>query len=132
MHRMLSLAQNYDFRTHFDRKLIKHMVAVCNASPVRIRAVHFCSGREQLAMRILLPFALSFLPINARHRHVLHTGTDEENLQSMQQYGLDQSSLSTRLGGFIQPKEFRAWISEQSFLEFRYDGSKRDGFQSAR
>lgn len=112
-HSMPVAPQNFNFYKHYDRTFIRKMVAISKAMPIKFRALHFCSGSGHGVVGMVLPMILALFPSHYRHRVQLHSGTDQDIIESLASYGISSNSVTPRLGGDFDDDRFLSWLREQ-------------------
>lgn len=106
--------KSFNYYKHFDRAFVKKLVEISTIMPIAFRAAHFCMGGGVGVINFLLPVYYALMPQSYRYRIVLHSGTDTENLKSLDEsYGITPESVPERLGGSFGDEDFRVWLEEQ-------------------
>jgi hypothetical protein len=81
-----------------------------SAIPIRIVVVHhFISTR---LLNYLVPVFIILSGLAIRKRYVSHTGTEEQLLEELQEYGIDRKILPDNVGGILD-FSYSAWLDSR-------------------
>ena len=108
--------QRLDFRKHFDRRLSKMLMALSNVLPFEKKARHWITGPGKSVMDLIFPALKFVMGKHDRLRTFLHSGSREEVVQAVKEFGLDESHIS---------HVFDSQRSRESNMRDWVDGMKR-------
>jgi hypothetical protein len=104
-----------DIYKHFDRILMKRLVAMMSFLPIKLCALHDYasshSGSCHVYQKVLLPVVRNLLGKRLRHRLVVHNGS---NLLLQDQFGIGPECLASELGGSFSLDDFHKWLEKRN------------------
>jgi hypothetical protein len=95
----------------------KSFELVKKTMPAQLRASHACLGLSMPAIQLVAPASKQMAGKHIRLRAVSHSGTNQEMLDSMSNYGLYSKNLCAHLGGEFTQERFLEWVEDQKLKE---------------
>jgi hypothetical protein len=116
--------QGYNLYKHFERLLTRNNFLSLSSAPVKVRALHMCTGSGKGVMDLVLPVLKQMAGKNLRLCLHLHSGSDNELLSRLEDFGLGEMHAYSLLGRSLENREkFSVWLAERLALE-----QEREGF----
>ena len=85
--------------------------------PAQLRASHACLGLSMPGIQLVAPASKQMAGKHIRLRAVSHSGSNQEMLDSMSDYGLYSKNLCRHLGGEFTQEHFLEWVEAQKLKE---------------
>ncbi len=89
----------------------KHLaILLLHCMPMKVKALHLLAGGADGVMSLVLPSMKQVMGKECRLRMVVHSGTNDKMLESLESYGLTRRNLSEALGGDFTYNDFVTWL----------------------
>ncbi|KAG7345871.1 hypothetical protein IV203_004938 [Nitzschia inconspicua] len=101
-------------------------VIIRECVPMKLKAYHATYGSKQTPVKIVEPHIRQMQGRDIRLHLVHHYGTHEDNLKSLEKFGLHKKDLPECVGGDFGLEEHMRWLEEQHEVEKLWPGRHSD------
>mmetsp|Transcript_6197 Transcript_6197/g.9422 ORF Transcript_6197/g.9422 Transcript_6197/m.9422 type:complete len:198 (+) Transcript_6197:450-1043(+) len=95
----------------FDRKLTRQLAQVIFPGFIHMNAMHFCY-KGLGVIQFLVPIVLYIIGSDYRERVQIHTGTIQDMISKLEEFGMSASSLPTDIGGGLAFSQ-KDWVEDR-------------------
>jgi hypothetical protein len=110
--------KGYDIYEHFDRILSKRAFDIDRRMPIKVRAIHLCTGSGKSVTELILPVLKHMAGPELRLRTKIHAGSNKEICDGFAAFGLRRVHVDAIChGSFHNNETLRAWLHQRRALE---------------
>lgn len=85
--------------SQYDRILTKRQVAIIDSLPLKVKAIHICTGPGSSVVSLILPTVKAIATKWMRQRIVLHADSNQQIVNELvRKYGIDEESIAPFFG----------------------------------
>ena len=104
--------------TAFNRALTKKVMACADSIPITFRGFHLVTTKSgKSVVDVVVPVLKQLVGRAARHRILVHAGSDWDILRLVKPYGLAPRNISSAIGGEYTKENFVKWMKERRKTE---------------